>query len=372
MQRRIFDHKLLPMGSNISIQKTEDSQINAVDFTNLPFGRVFSDHMFIADYNNGKWVDPRIVPFQNLEMHPAMSAIHYGQSIFEGLKAYRSDDDSVSIFRPDMNIARLNRSAARMAMPAFPEDLFFDAIDELFRLDHEWAPKTEGGSLYIRPFMFATDEYIGIKSADNYRFVMFTCPVLSYYSAPVKVKIADHYVRAVHGGTGDAKCAGNYAATLYPAAQAREEGFDQILWTDAYEFKYVQEIGTMNVFFVIGDTVVTPKLADTILAGVTRDSAIKLLKRRGYKVEERDVSVDELIAAHKAGTLKEAFGAGTAATISQIIQLGYKDERFDLPAVETRKISGWLAETLQGIKSGELEDPDNWVYAAWAADKVSV
>lgn len=350
------------MKYDIKVTKTIQSRISDVDFENLPFGRVFSDHMFIADYKNGEWGDLRIVPFENIPTHPATSALHYGQSIFEGMKAYRSDSGDIQIFRPTKNAERLNLSAARMAMPGLPQDLFMQALDMLVSLDQEWVPTSKGSSMYIRPFMFSTDEYVGIKASDNYRFIIFTCPVQAYYSAPVKVLISDRYVRAFPGGTGEAKAAGNYAATLQPVQEARAMGFDQILWTDGIEFKYLQEIGTMNVFLQIGGQIITPALNGCILNGITRNSIIQLLADRGIKAEERNITVEEVLEAGRIGMLEDAFGAGTAATISHISHIGYKGETLTLPPVESRTLSHELKQELEDIKHDRIPDRHGWVY----------
>lgn len=350
------------MNTNIKVTKTLESRINEVDFNNIPFGRVFSDHMFEVDYKDGKWQNPRIVPFGPLALHPATSALHYGQAIFEGMKAYKGENGVTQIFRPEENWKRMNRSANRMAMPEVPHEYFIDAVRMLLELDEQWVPNVEGGSLYIRPYMFATDDYVGIKASDNYKFVIFTCPVLAYYSHPVKVLISDDYTRAFPGGTGAAKTAGNYAATLYPVNLAREKGYDQILWTDGIEHKYLQEIGTMNVFAQIGDKVVTPKLSGTILEGITRDSVITILRDAGVTVEERDLTVDEVVEAQKNGTLLDLFGSGTAATISHISHFGYKDTMYELPPVEERKYSNLVKEELNAIKLGQKPDTRGWLY----------
>ncbi|TVR80295.1 MAG: branched-chain amino acid aminotransferase [Chitinophagaceae bacterium] len=352
------------MINTITIDKARKSKIAEVDFNNIPFGRIFSDHMFITEYEKGEWKNPRIIPFQNLNTHPAISALHYGQSIFEGLKAYKNLNGVPVLFRPEKNIDRMNKSAERMAMPEIPKDLFNKGLEELIKLDHEWIPTLDGSSLYIRPFMFATDEYVGIKPSDKYTFIIFTCPVGPYYSAPVKVKVADKYVRAIPGGVGTAKVAGNYAATMKGVQEARQEGYDQILWMDGFEFKYIHEIGTMNVFFQIGDKVITPGLDEgTILEGITRDSVITLLKSEGYHVEERKVEIKEIIQAHENGTLKDVFGTGTAATISQISHMGYKGKELELRAPEKRELSNYLQKLMNDIKLGRVEDKFNWLHA---------
>jgi branched-chain amino acid aminotransferase len=351
------------MKYKITIEKTNKSKIANTDFSNLGFGKVFTDHMFVADYRNGEWTDLRIVPFGHIPMHPAMSSIHYGQSIFEGLKAKKDSDGNIIVFRPDMNSKRMNASAKRMAMPEIPQDLFFQAMDQLVLLEQDWIPDGEEASLYIRPFMFATDEFIGIRKSDTYKFMIFTCPVGAYYSAPVKVYASSEYVRAFPGGTGYAKTAGNYARTLQPAEEIAKKGYHQILWLDGIEKKYLQEIGTMNIFVVIDGKVLTPSLDEgTILPGVTRDSVITLLKDLNIPIDERRISIDEILEAYHAGTLEDAFGAGTAATISHIESIGYKDVEYKLPAPEKREISNMLKDLLQKIKDGKTEDKFNWVY----------
>lgn len=350
------------MNYQIKVNKTTASRLAQVDFNALGFGKVFSDHMFVADYDNGEWQDLRIEPFGHFPMHPAMSSIHYGQSIFEGLKARKNDKGEIIIFRPDKNIERMNKSAVRMAMPEFPVDLFYQALDELLQLDQAWIPAGEGQSLYVRPFMFATDEFIGIRRSSKYKFIIFTSPVASYYSEPVKVYASDEYVRAFPGGTGYAKTAGNYARAIQPVEEINKRGYQQILWLDGIEKKYLQEIGTMNIFVVIDGKVLTPSLDEgTILPGVTRDSVITLLKEWGIPVEERRISIDEVADAHNSGVLEDAFGAGTAATISQIKAIGYKDDEFVLPSFEERTISKRLLEAITSIKDGKLEDTHGWL-----------
>jgi branched-chain amino acid aminotransferase len=346
---------------SISIQESPQSKLDQINFDDIPFGRFFTDHMFVMDYKDGSWQDARILPFDNLSMHPATSAIHYGQSIFEGMKAFRTDDDRVFMFRPEKNIERFNRSAARMAMPDVPEDLFEEALQTLLHLERGWIPPSAGSALYIRPFMFATEEFIGIKVADSYRFMIICCPVGAYYSHPVRVKVAQKFVRACEGGTGFAKAAGNYGAAMLPLKLAKEEGYHQMLWMDAKEFKYTQEIGTMNVFFVVDGKVLTPSTEKgTILEGVTRASAIQLLRDKGYEVIERAVSIDELEEAYDKGTWTEAFGTGTAATITQIEEIGYQDRAFKFPT-DQMQASSWLSEELADIRYGRKADPYGWM-----------
>lgn len=348
---------------DIKVTQTTTSNLNQVDWDNLPFGKVFSDHMLIMDYKDGSWQTPEIVPFGNLSLHPATSAIHYGQSIFEGLKAYRNKIGDVVIFRPDMNAKRFKESCERMCMPEISEELFLQCVDKVVATDSEWIPNKEGYSLYIRPFLFGTDDYIGIKPSDTYRFMIFTCPVGSYYSEPLRVKIEEKYTRAAVGGVGRAKTAGNYAASLYPAKLGKEEGYHQLVWTDAISHEYIEESGTMNIMFVIDNVLVTPsEESDTILKGITKRSVVELAKDWGMKVEERKVSVKEVVSAIKDGRLTEAFGAGTAATIAQINVLGYRDEQFELPPIEKRTFSNKVHAHLDAIKAGEVEDKFNWIY----------
>jgi branched-chain amino acid aminotransferase len=347
---------------SIKINRTQHSRISEVDWDNLPFGKVFSDHMLVMDYRDGKWQEPEIMPFGPLSLHPATSAIHYGQSIFEGMKAYRNDNGEVMIFRPDMNEKRFAESCKRMCMPELPEGLFTELIARTVDVDREWVPNKEGYSLYIRPFLFATDDFIGIKPSDNYKFIIFTCPVGAYYSQPVNVKIEEYYTRAAEGGVGRAKTAGNYAASLYPAKLAQENGFHQLVWTDAKEHKYIEESGTMNIVFEVDGKLITPSEdSDTILRGVTKRSVVEIAKRWGIPVEERKVSVEEIVSYAREGKLTDAFGAGTAATIAPIAKIGYRDELFELPGLETRKTSERIKNYLTDLKAGRIADEFNWL-----------
>ena len=346
---------------SFSIEKSTKSTVNQVDWDNLPFGKVFSDHMFIMEYADGNWQEGKIIPFQNISMHPAMSAIHYGQSIFEGLKAYRTVNNEVVLFRPEQNAHRFAESAKRMCMPEVPEDIFVEAIRKLVALDADWVTNKPGYSLYIRPFLFATDELVGIKPSDTYKFMIITSPVGAYYAEPVRVKIEEHYTRAARGGVGRAKNAGNYGASLYPAKQCQLQGFHQLIWTDAVEHKFIEESGTMNIVFQIGGKLITPSEDDdTILRGITKRTLIDLVKTWGIEVEERRVSVEGIIRAAKYGTLEDAFGAGTAATIAQIAVIGYRDEVIELPAMESRTLSNKIKAHLDGVKNGTVEDTFGW------------
>lgn len=346
---------------SFSLTKVEESRIHEIDWENLAFGKSFSDHMFLMEYKNGEWQKGTIMPFQPIPMHPAMSAIHYGQSIFEGLKAYKTIDGKVSIFRPDINAVRFAESAVRMCMPAVPAEIFLEAIRQLVELDKNWVTDKPGFSLYIRPFLFATDEFVGIKPAETYKFMVITSPVGVYYNEPVRVKIEENYTRASKGGVGRAKAAGNYGASLYPAKQCQLQGFHQLIWTDAAEHKYIEESGTMNVMFQIGGTLITPSEdSDTILSGVTKKSVIEIAHKWGIPVEERKVSVEEIISAARNGTLEDAFGVGTAATIAQIAVIGYRDELLNLPSLETRTISNKIKSYMDAIKTGKEKDEMGW------------
>ena len=346
----------------IEINKTAKSRISEVNFHDIPFGKVYADHMFMADFRNGDWRNLRVVPYGHMLISPATPAIHYGQSIFEGLKAYKNDRGEALIFRPLDNWKRMNISADRMCMPYLPEDIFMEGIHTLMELDRDWIPITEGSSFYIRPFMFSADEYIGIRPSLDFTFMIINSPVGPYYSTPVKVKIETHYTRAVEGGTGFAKAGGNYGGSLYPAKLAQDQGYHQLIWTDGREHKYIEESGTMNVMFVFDDTLVTPELGDSILRGITRDSVLTLARQGGMKVEERKISVKELVDGLESGQVKEAFGAGTAATIAHIELIGYEGKNHYLPPVETRKFSNKILNELDGIKRGLRPDPFGWMY----------
>jgi branched-chain amino acid aminotransferase len=346
----------------INVRKVEKSRIGEVDPSNIQFGKLYSDHMLVAHYEDGAWKTPEIMPFADLTLSPATTFMHYGQAIFEGVKAYKDSQGNPIIFRPHDNWKRMNRSAERMAMPEVPEELFIDGMRRLIDLDRNWVPTGDDTSLYIRPFMIAVDEFIGVRPAEKFMFIIITSPAGPYYNKPVSIYVQDQYVRAFPGGIGFTKAAGNYGMSMYPTQEIKKMGYDQILWTDGFEHKYVQEIGTMNVFFVIGDTVITPDIAhDTILEGVTRDSVITLLREKGITVEERPLSIDEIAAAYKGGTLKEAFGTGTAASIAPIYALTYHDEKMTLPAVENWKVANWLKQELAEIRYGRKVDTRGWV-----------
>jgi branched-chain amino acid aminotransferase len=352
------------MSEWLQVELAKKSNLSSIDFKNLGFGRIFTDHMLECDYVNGKWEVPQIKPFHNLSLHPATNFIHYGQSIFEGLKAFKSKDNVIRVFRPDANYERMNRSAERLCMPPIPKQIFIDGIRELLKIDSAWFPDEEGTSMYIRPIMFSMDAEIRVKPSERYKFLIILSPSAAYYSAPVKVLVEQRYVRASNGGLGYAKTAANYAASLLPAKLAQEKGYDQIVWTDSKEHKFIEEAGTMNFMFVINDAIVTPELTDSILAGVTRDSILTLARDKGIKTIEKKVSIEEVIDAVEKGTLTEAFGTGTAATISQIITIGYNlrynGKDYQLPDISYRVVSNSLAKELNDIKLGKLPDVRNW------------
>ncbi|MEI5984410.1 branched-chain amino acid aminotransferase [Sphingobacterium sp. PU5-4] len=341
------------------VEPVTQSRLSQVDFNNLKFGQIMSDHMLVASYDNGKWEDVSIVPYGDLSVSPSMSALHYGQAIFEGIKGYKFEDGTVSIFRPDKNWERFNKSAARLQMPEVPEEIFMDGLKKLLDVDRDWVPAVGGTSLYIRPFMFATEAALGVHPSKSYKFIIITCPVGAYYSKPISLKVETHYTRAAEGGVGFSKNAGNYALSLYPTQLANDEGYDQIMWTDALEHKYIEEAGTANLIFRIGDTIITPH-GDTILHGVTRRTIMELAEKWGYKAEQRKVSVQELIDGIKEGKVTEAFAAGTAATITHIDRIGYEGEDYSLPPVEGREFSNKVLNYLNDLRYGRIEDPFGW------------
>lgn len=347
--------------NNIKVTLTKNSHIKNVDWDNIPFGRVFSDHMLVMDYADGKWNTPEIIPFGDLSLNPATSALHYGQSVFEGMKANKGENGDVFIFRPEMNAKRFRESCERMCMATIPDDVFVELVKKIVDVERDWISTKEDYSLYIRPFMFATDDFIGVKPSETYKFVIFTCPVGTYYTEPVSVKIEEHYTRAASGGVGIAKTAGNYAAALYPAKLGQLNGFHQLVWTDAKEHKYIEESGTMNILFMINGVLVTPSEdSDTILRGTTKRAVIDVAKSWGIKVEERKVLVEEVINGIKDGSITEVFGAGTAATIAHIVKIGFRDEILELSSVENRTFSNKVKKYLDDLKSGKIEDVNNW------------
>ncbi|MBL7787488.1 MAG: branched-chain amino acid aminotransferase [Chitinophagales bacterium] len=344
------------------VNPTTQSRLKEVDFESLPFGKIFSDHMFVIDYADGKWQQGYIMPYGDMPLSPATSALHYGQAIFEGMKCNRDiKSGDVLVFRPEQNALRFNISAARMGMPSIPVDIYLQGLYDLISTDRDWIPTREGYALYMRPFMFATDPMIGVRPSDTYRFMIITCPVGPYYAQPLKVLVADKYVRAFPGGTGSSKAAGNYAASMYPTVLAKKAGYDQVLWTDGMTHEYLEEIGTMNVFFVINNKAYTPSLDGTILNGITRDSIIQLLRHKGVEVIEKHINIHEIFEAHQNGTLQEAFGAGTAATITNISAIGYKDQHIELPPITNKLLSAELKANMNAIKCGAESDIFNWL-----------
>jgi len=346
----------------ITIQKTPKSRLSEVDFDNLAFGRSFADHMLVAEYADGEWKSMQIQPYGPLSYQPAMMSIHYGQAIFEGMKAYRSNQGEVLVFRPEENMKRFNKSAVRMCMPEVPEEIFLGGLKQLIQLDNAWVPEKDGCSLYIRPFMFATDEYVGVSPSTTYKFIIFNCPVGSYYSKPLRVRVETEFIRAAKGGVGFAKNAGNYGGSLYPTVQANKAGYDQIIWTDAATHQYVEEAGTMNLMFIINGALVTAPTGDTILDGVTRKSVIQIAKDWGLEVQERLLSVKELVEGISSGAVTEAFGAGTAAVIAPIQTIGFEGKDYELPARQDSDFSAKVFNEISQIRLGEIADTRGWIY----------
>jgi branched-chain amino acid aminotransferase len=349
--------------SNINVERIKNSRVKEVDFNNLEFGKHISDHMFVVDYDKGQWGQPAIVPFGDLKFSPAMLSLHYGQAVFEGMKAFRTSKDEINIFRPQRHLERFNRSLDRMCMPPVPQDLWLSGLQSLLEVDKDWVPGTEGGSLYIRPVMFATESRLGVKVSDSYKFIILTCPVGPYQAKPYRLKVENKFVRTAEGGTGFAKCAGNYGGAFYPTQIAREEGFDQILWTDHKEHKYIDEVGMMNVMFVINGNLVTPQLTTAILDGVTRDSILALAKEfPTFKVEERRVSIDEIEQGFIKGTLTEAFGTGTAAVVAPIAVIQINGKDYQIPVAGPTSFQQQVKKKLHNIRMGIEPDTLGWNY----------
>lgn len=343
------------------VEKAAKSRLDKVDVKELKFGKNFSDHMFTASYREGSWDAGAIIPYGNISVSPAMASLHYGQSIFEGMKAYRGVDNKIRLFRPYDNARRFNVSAERLCMATIPEDLFVAALRELVRLDSNWVPASEEHSLYLRPFMFADEVFLGVKAAVEYTFMIICSPASSYYSEPVKVKVETEYSRAAQGGVGFAKASGNYAAAMYPSMLAANAGYHQLIWTDSIEHRYIEEAGTMNLMFLIDGKLVTPSIeGKTILDGITRDSVIQVARKLGYKVEERRISIDEVAEAGRNGKLQDAVGLGTAANVAYIKSIGYRGSELVLPPVSERKTMQKIASYLSDIKYGKIEDPFGW------------
>lgn len=345
---------------DIPVKRTKQSAINEVDWSDLPFGKYVSDHMFLCTYKAGEWGEPEIKPFQNLSLAPTALALHYGQSIFEGMKAFRTVDGRINIFRIQKHHQRLNASLDRMCMPPVPYALFEAALQQVVKADEAWVPQGEDVALYLRPLIFASEAKFGVKVSDEYTFIIITGPVSTLYQKPIKVKVERQFIRAAKGGVGYAKCAGNYGGAFYPTQKARSEGFDQVLWMDAIEHEYIEESGTMNLLFVIDDKLITPPLSDSILDGITRDSLLTLAKDRGIQTEERKVTITEILNAIAEGRSVEAFGAGTAAVVAPISVIGVDDEIYHLPAFDNGSIMFKLKKDLEAIRTGRAEDVYGW------------
>jgi len=353
------------MTKQMKITHCTESRISQVDLDNPGFGVAFSDHMFSAVYEDGAWQTPEIMPYGKLSLAPATSTLHYGQGIFEGMKAFRGEDGSISIFRPDAHHRRFNRSCRRLCIPETDYETFIEGLETLINLDQDWVPKRHGYALYIRPFIFATDEYLAVKVSNSYRFLIITSPVGAYYEEginPVSLVTSENYVRAVEGGVGTVKTMGNYAASLLPAQEAQRRGFTQVLWLDAFERKYIEEVGTMNIFFLINDVLVTAPLNGTILGGVTRDSVIRIAKDWGVEVQERKITIDEVFEADENGTLQEVFGSGTAAVISPVGKIQHRDKDITIHNNTIGPFAKRLYDEITGIQYGERDDRFRWMY----------
>jgi branched-chain amino acid aminotransferase len=350
------------MSYDIKVTPIEKSKIDTVDINNIIMGFSFSDHMFICDYFEGKWQNPRIEPLALIPTHPAAMALHYGQAIFEGMKATLGKDGIPLLFRPDENAKRLNFSADRMGMPTFPEDLFVESLKKLVAMEKNWIPTKEGSALYLRPFMYADEAFIGMRAATSFKFIVMASPSGPIYSHKIKLYAETKYIRAANGGTGEAKAAGNYAAAIRPTEYAKSKGYDQVLWLDAQDFEYIQEVGTMNIFFKIAGKFITPDLSGSILSGITRMSVIAVLRDKGYEVTERPITISEIKLASIRGTLEEAFGAGTAVGIAMIQEIGNQDFTIKFP--EENPVSEMVKATLNDIKLQKIEDKFGWIVEA--------
>ncbi len=346
---------------NVPVEKVKASKLDQVDFNNLSFGKVFTDHMVVCDYKNGSWEAPKIVPYQPVVLDPAAKIFHYGQSIFEGMKAYKDSDGGIWLFRPLDNHKRLNISAKRLAIPELPEAYFMEGLKALLQVDKEWIPKSEGSSLYIRPFIFASGKGFHASPADEYKFIIACAPSGAYFSGKVKVLIEEKYSRSANGGVGYAKAGGNYAGQFYPTQLAAEKGYNQVIWTDDNKHEYIEEAGAMNIFVRIGDTLITGPVSDRILDGITRKSILEIARDAGIPTEVRKITVSEVVEAAKNGTLKEMFGAGTAAVISPITSFGFRDVDYDLPVLD-ESYGAMLKERITDIQYNRAEDKFGWRY----------
>jgi len=351
------------MYSELKITKTTNSRLASVDFDSLGFGNVFSDHMFSLHYENGAWQRPEILPYGTIEMEPGTATLHYGQSVFEGLKAFLGQDEVVRIFRPDRNAKRFISSCERLCIPTISEDTFIDAIESLVALDLDWIPRRRGQAFYIRPLVFGTEAHLEVRPSQTYRFIIMTSPVRAYFDAGmsgVALQVEETFTRSAPGGMGAVKTAGNYAASLYPTEQGAKQGLAQALWLDAVEHKYVEEVGAMNIFFRIDGTIVTPDLRGTILPGITRESVITLLQEEGHRIEQRRIEISEVVQAIQDGSLDEAFGAGTAAIIAPVGRLNFRDQSLTVNDNQAGPVTRWLYDQLTGIQLGEIPDRHNW------------
>ncbi|MBP2834178.1 branched-chain amino acid aminotransferase [Aquimarina sp. U1-2] len=349
------------ISNTLQVTKVNESKIGQVDFENLNFGKIFTDHMFTCDYRDGAWQTPKIEPYGPLTLDPSARVFHYGQAVFEGMKAYKDDNGDTFLFRPDENFKRINRSAERLAIPEFPENYFFEGLHMLLTLDNDWIKPGYGNSLYIRPFVIATQASVSASEADEYKFMIICCPAQSYYSGDVSVLIAEKFSRSASGGFGYAKAAGNYAGQFYPTKLAKEQGYQQVIWTDANTHDYIEEAGTMNVFFRINDTLLTAPVSDRILDGITRKSLITLAEKEGISLEVRPIKVSEIIEAHANTSLKEIFGAGTAAVISPIKAFSYRGEHYEVEKQE-HPYAAYFKKALMDIQYNEAEDSFGWRY----------
>lgn len=341
------------------IEKASISRLNDTDFNNLKFGEVFTDHMFVTDYEEGKWIDPRIVPYKSIEIEPSANVFHYGQAVFEGMKAYKDNSGKIWLFRPLENYKRISISSERLAMPQLGENIFLLALNELLTLDSDWVKSGIGNSVYVRPFIFGSEHCIAASPSKKYKFMIILSPVQSYYNGPIKVLVAEKYSRAANGGVGYAKAAGNYGSQFYPTSLAQEKGYDQIIWTDSKNHKFLEEAGTMNIFVRIDDTIITAPTTDTILDGITRKSIIKIAENKNINVEVRPISIDEVIEAHSTGKLKEIFGSGTAVVVSEISSFGYKGKNYNLKNTEN-SYANTLKSIITKIQYNLIPDPYGW------------
>ena len=343
----------------MNIVKTSKSRLESTDFSDLPFGRVFSDHMLICHYKEGVWQDPEIIPYGPISMFPGTQVLHYGQSIFEGMKVFKNTNNEILLFREQENYKRLNESAIRLSIPEIPKDIFLNGLKELLRIDSEWCKSDDGYSLYVRPFIFASSEWIKASSSEDFTFIIITSPTINYYPSSIDLVVEQHFSRATQGGVGFAKAAGNYAGSFYPTKLANAKGFTQVIWTDSKDHKYIEESGTMNIWFRINDILITPALSDRILKGITRDSIIKIASMLNIDVQERKITVDELLESYQKGELQEIFGSGTAVAVVAAKSITLGDKRISLPILND-PVSMRLKKILQDYQYGRTEDVFNW------------